>query len=170
MLFAPLVGKPIRFAEIGIAGGASCQMWDQYFQHPETRFHFFDRDANFLKFSQARVGDRATFSLMDVGVDGDVTRALKGAAGDELFDVVLDDSSHDFDHQIRIIKEALPHIRSGGYMIVEDVFRETDEKRYFEALTDVLEKCSLSYFVVTEHKYRWSPGWDNDKLLVLIKA
>lgn len=170
MLFAPFIGKPVRFAEIGIAGGASCQMWDQYFQHPDTKFHFFDRDENFLKISKSRTGERATFSLMDVGVDGDVTRALKEVAGDELFDVILDDSSHDFDHQIRIVKEALPHIRSGGYMIVEDVFRTTDEKDYYDALKDILPQCSLAYFVVTEHKYRWSPGWDNDKILVLVKA
>jgi predicted O-methyltransferase YrrM len=170
MLFSPMSTKPVRFAEIGIAGGASCVMWNQYFQHPETKFHFFDRDENFLKVCASRVRARATFSLMDVGVDGYVTRALKGVAGDELFDVILDDSSHDFDHQIRIIREALPHIRPGGYMIVEDVFRATEEKKYYDALKDILPQCTLVYFVVTEHKHRWSPGWDNDKLLVLVKS
>jgi len=168
MLFAPLKNKPVHFAEIGVAGGASALMWDMYFAHPEARIRMFDRDQNFLANAQRHVGKRFTFHLMDVAVDGDVSRAL----GENKYDVILDDSSHDFHHQIRIIKEAWPCLKPGGTLIVEDIFRNESEERYIKGLSDteILEEAATSYFVMCEHKNRWSPGWDNDKLLVLVKA
>ena len=168
VLFAPLKNKPVRFAEIGVAGGCSAVMWNMYFAHPEAQIRMFDRDHIFLNNAQRQVGKRFTFALMDVAVDGDVTRAL----GEDKYDVIIDDSSHDFYHQIRIIKEAWPLLKTGGMLIVEDIFRNEDEERYSKALseTKILEEAATSYFVMCEHKDRWSPGWDNDKLLILVKG
>jgi predicted O-methyltransferase YrrM len=82
----------------------------------------FDRDQNFLDNARKYVGGRFTFSLMDVSVDGDVSRSL----GEDKYDVIIDDSSHDFYHQIRIIKEAWPRLKSGGILVIEDIFRNED--------------------------------------------
>jgi predicted O-methyltransferase YrrM len=171
MLFSSLKNRPINFAEIGVAGGASACVWSGYFTHPETRIRMFDHDEMFLANCREGVGEgsgepRLTADLMDVSVDGDVVRAL----GDMEYDVILDDSSHEFGHQIRIIHEAFPKLKRGGVLIVEDVFRSIAEEEYAEALKDVLPSCAAAYFVLCEHKWRWSPGWDNDKLLVLVKA
>jgi predicted O-methyltransferase YrrM len=107
---------------------------------------------------------------MDVSVDGDVVRALKGSRGEALYDVILDDSSHEHGHQIRIIKEAFPLLRQGGLLVIEDIFRSIPEEEYSRELTDILPQCSAAYFILCEHKYKFSPGWDNDKLLVLVKG
>lgn len=168
MLFAPLKNKPIRFAEIGVAGGASALLWEIYFTHRDTEVRMFDRDQNFLDRARKHVGGRFTFELMDVSLDGDVSRAL----GQDKYDVIIDDSSHDFYHQIRIINEAWPCLKSGGMLIVEDIFRNESEERYTKALfeAEILENAATTYFVHCEHKDKWSPDWDNDKLLVLVKA
>lgn len=168
MLFAPLKNRALRFAEIGVAGGASAIMWDKYFTNPAADLRMFDSDLNFLAHGRGLVGGRFTFAQMDVAKDGDVGRAL--AVGE--YDVIIDDSSHNFEHQIRIIKEAWPHIKSGGMLIVEDVFRATPDEDYTKEIfaAEILEECSAAYFVMCEHAARWSPGWDNDKLLVLVKA
>jgi predicted O-methyltransferase YrrM len=105
---------------------------------------------------------------MDVSKDGDVARALALPSGQ--YDVILDDSSHEFDHQIRIIKEGFPLLKPGGYLIVEDVFRSTPEERYEQALNQILPQCAEAYFVICNHEERYSPGWNNDKLLVLVKG
>ncbi len=174
-LFANIQTKPCRFAEIGIAGGCSAHLWNGYLRHPDARIWMFDRDDNFIEHAREEMtqvpgGHRFSFRNMDVGVDGNVSKAF--ADTKEWFDVIVDDSSHDFDHQIRICKEAMPYIRQGGLLIVEDVFRETSEKKYFDALVsaDVLSQCSFAYFVTCDHANRWSPGWNNDKLLVLVKG
>lgn len=171
MLFSTLRTKPIRFAEIGVARGSSAHMWSLYFTNPVAQIHMFDRDQDILHHVIMRVDDsRMTATLMDVGVDGDVTRALKGVSPEGDFDVILDDSSHEMGHQIRIIHEGFPLLKSGGMLIIEDVFKSINEAEYEEALKDVLPGCAAAYFVVCEHRLRWSPGWDNDKLLVLVKG
>jgi len=164
MLFSPLKNKEIRFAEIGIAGGGSVILWNHYFK--QAKFHFFDCDEGFLNNSRSFGLPGSTFERMDVSKDGDIKRAL----GTELYDVILDDSSHLVDDQIRIIKEAFPVVKSGGYIIIEDIYRTESEEKYINALKDVLHNFSEAYFVVCNHEERYSPGWNNDKLLVLVRA
>ena len=166
MLFAPYKNKEIQFAEIGIAGGGSVILWNRYFTHPSTSFHFFDRDEGFLDNSKSFGFPRNSFGLMDVTLDGDITRALGEKSQ---YDVVIDDSSHHPTDQIRIIKEAFPLIKSGGYMIIEDVNRGVPDEEFEKNLTEILEQVSEAYFVVCEHVLKFSPGWNNDKLLVLVK-
>ena len=169
MLFSPFQNKPIKFAEIGVAMGSSAVLWDAYFEHEDTQIKMFDRDENFLARAAGLTRHRVSYGVMDVEKDGDIRRALLESSA-EPYDVILDDSSHNFDHQIRIVKEAFPLLKQGGLLIVEDIFRSTEEHKYTEALLDVISDCSAAYFVVCEHKERWSPGWDDDKLLVLVKA
>jgi len=167
-LFAPLKNKEIKMAEIGIAGGGSVIMWWNYFKNPKARLCFFDRDENFLQnIRNMRFPREPYLGLIDVRVEGDTARAL--GAVDGLYDIVLDDSSHDFNDQIRIVKESWPLIKPGGYMIVEDIFRAESEKRYEDALRPILEEAALAYFVVCNHEERYSPGWNNDKILVIVK-
>ena len=177
MLFAPLKNKPIMFAEIGVAGGGSVVVWWSYFKN--ARLSFFDRDQNFLdNVGTFNFPDNKPYTgIMDVRVDGDIGRAIMeaciaDASGRSVrkFDVILDDSSHDYADQIRIIKECWPHINSGGYMIVEDVYRSTPESDFDRDLESVLQECADAYFVVCNHEERYSPGWNNDKLLILVKG
>jgi predicted O-methyltransferase YrrM len=165
MLFSPLRNRPIQFAEIGIAYGASANAWHNWFSS-QARLCFFDRDENFV--AGVKQSPMSVSALMDVAKDGDVARALAVPGG--LYDVILDDSSHEFEHQIRIVKEAIPFVKPGGYIIVEDIYRSRAEKDYEDALADVLDSFSMAYFVVCNHEERWSPGWNNDKMLVLVKS
>lgn len=170
MLFAPLRTKPIRFAEIGVAMGASAEVWSRFFTHAATQLLLFDCDQALLHVAEKRVADaRIITGLMDVSVDGDVVRALKVSEGDD-YDVIIDDSSHNYEHQIRIIKEAFPRLKSGGMLIIEDIFRAEDEDRYTRAIQEELKGCAAAYFVMCEHANKFSPGWDNDKLLILVKG
>jgi spermidine synthase len=105
---------------------------------------------------------------MDVLKEGDIAASLKRQQNE--YDVIIDDSTHSLDDQIRIVKEAFPLLKPGGILVVEDIFRAEKEEKYTEQLASVVEKCSAAYFVVCEHVARWSPGWDNDKLLVLVRA
>ena len=168
MLFGPLKNKEIQFAEIGVGSGGSVILWNQYFTNPSTRFRFFDYFENALNNSRSLSFPipRSTFDIMDVCKDGDIARALSGSG---LYDVIIDDSTHSFGDQIRIIKEAIPFIKPGGYMIVEDIYREIPDENYEKELLDIFPQCSEAYFVMCEHVLKFSPGWNNDKLLVLVK-
>jgi hypothetical protein len=61
-------------------------------------------------------------------------------------------------------------LKPGGILIIEDIFRDTPEERYAMELQDILDKISFICFYTTEHANRYSPGWNNDKLLYLVKS
>ncbi len=171
MLFAPLKHRPVRIAEIGVANGASAAMWNSYFTHPHTNIHMFDRDSDLLQKALGRTrSERVRYGIMDVSIEGDVSGSLEVGSGGLQYDVIIDDSTHEHGHQIRIIREAFPLLKPGGILIIEDVFRSIGEREYYEPLKDILEHCSFYYFVLCEHALKWSPGWNNDRLFVLIKA
>ena len=165
-LFSPFRYKPINFGEIGVAGGASVLMWALYF--PAAQFFFYDRDQNFLDTCKRHETPRSTFELMTVKEEESMKSVFEKVPGK--FDILIDDSSHEFDDQIRIIKTALPYLKSGGIMIIEDVFRETPEENYAKALESIYDQLDFLCFYTTEHENRYSPGWNNDKLLYLVKA
>jgi hypothetical protein len=54
-------------------------------------------------------------------------------------------------------------------IIIEDVSRDEPEERYIKILEDIKNEFSFVSFIQTEHENRYSPGWNNDKLLVLVK-
>jgi hypothetical protein len=154
-LFAPLRNKPINFGEIGVAGGPSVIMWSRYFSAA-------------LDMCKSHGTPRSTFELMTVKEEESMRGVFEKVPGG--YDVLIDDSSHEFDDQIRIIKTALPYLKPGGILIVEDIFRDTPEEQYTMELMDILDKISFICFYTTEHENRYSPGWNNDKLLYLVKS
>lgn len=167
LLFAHLKMAPLQFCEIGIGTTRSLQMWSRYFESSDARIYGFDLDKELVDLVQKQDMPRITAAIMDVEQADSITEALR-AIGRPL-DVLLDDSSHHFEDEIRIIECSLPFIKSGGMIIIEDVYRDIPIEKYTTALSALLHNFSYASFVVTDHKNRWSPGWDNDRLLVLIK-
>jgi hypothetical protein len=175
MLFAPLRGRPaLRFAEIGVAMGASMEVWEAYFKRDDTVIYAFDRDEGFLTGLKQRVpSPRIQCGVMDVQVDGAIHESLAAASGGQPYDVIIDDSTHGLEDQLRIIKEAFPLVRAGGgLLIIEDIFRSTPDSAFYDAVGAAFAGApgSFAYFVECEHELKWSPGWDNDRLLVLVKG
>jgi hypothetical protein len=84
-----------------------------------------------------------------------------------MFDIIIEDSTHEFNDQVRFINVAYKHIAPGGFLIIEDIFRSEDERKYVEAISDVEDYFSSMTFIMTEHRLKHSPGWNNDKLLIL---
>jgi SAM-dependent methyltransferase len=157
---------PLRFAEIGVAGGASVLMWGQYFTQAEM--YFYDRDENFLKHAADFQLPRTHFALMDVEIAESIRAGLTGAGGQ--FDVILDDSSHNLEHQKIIIPNALDQLKPGGLLLVEDIFRNIPNAEYYHLIEPLIPQLGFFAFYEMEHTNKYSPGWDNDKLLLLQKA
>jgi hypothetical protein len=142
-------------------------LWRTYFTHKDTHIFGFDRDKNFLQNTLNFGLPGISVGEMDVYEEESIRKGLEATGGE--LDVLLDDSSHGLVDQVRIIKQGLPFIKSGGLIVIEDIFRDTPDEKYEEALADVLDQFSMAMFVVTEHERRFSPGWNNDKLLFLVK-
>ena len=167
LLFSRFQYQPIQFAEIGIAGGASILMWSFFFKHEDTKIFAFDRDSDFVQNVRNYNLPNVVAGMMDVYDEETIRFGL--SSSEKQFDVILDDSIHELTAQLKIIHTALPFLKPGGMIIIEDVFRQAPEEDYRAGIADILDQFSYVSFIQTEHKDRYSPGWDNDKLLVLIK-
>jgi 2-polyprenyl-3-methyl-5-hydroxy-6-metoxy-1,4-benzoquinol methylase len=88
----------------------------------------------------------------------------------ELFDVIIDDALHDVNQQLITIRTCLSKLKQGGLLIIEDIFRNQDEKPYIDVMLEMKDLISFQTFIICDHKDRYSPGWDNDKLLVIVRA
>jgi len=166
-LFREMRGEALNFAEIGIAEGRSLLMWEEYF--PRANIYGFEKWPRWLDNWKSNYSDRTRVKVnsMDVRIDSEIINPLKAA--DVLFDCIIDDSSHFFYDMIRIIKCALPFVKPGGMIIIEDIRKSFDEAWFYNELKDVLNEFQKVFFVDLDHNRRNSGCVNNDKLLVLVK-
>ena len=165
MFLATYKNKEVRFAEIGVAAGSSVRMWCEYFKKGDL--YFFDRDENFLNNAAGFCYPNAKFATMDVRSADSIRSALVATGGQ--LDVILDDSSHDVWDQKIIVEAALPFLKPGGILLIEDVFRNVTQEDYLKVLEPVKSQLAFYGFIEMEHNNKFSPGWDNDKILMLVK-
>lgn len=165
MLFSPYKDKEIKFVEIGVAGGASVLLWNHYFT--KASFFFFDLCVNSLQHSANMVGPNNKFNRMNIADSASIVAGFEQTGGE--IDILLDDSSHNTDDQRILLHNVLPFVKSGGIIIIEDISRDVKDKEYVDILEDIKHLFSFTTFIMAEHENRYSPGWNNDKLLLLIK-
>jgi len=109
--FAHLRLRKLSILEIGIAEGASLNMWQTYFPH--SIIHAIDiREKD--QFTSARVkiyqGDQG---------DPEFLRQVAAKAGG--FDIVIDDGSHKSEHVITSFRTLFPLLKPEGIYAIEDL-------------------------------------------------
>ena len=102
------------------------------------------------------------------------------------FDIIIDDSSHKFNDQIRIINNAYKYLNSDGYLIIEDIFENKEtfidyneeisidgkvpvEEFYNSKIKNILDEFKEITFFTLRHDNMYSSGWNNSKLLLFNK-
>ena len=110
-LFHSFVQTQLVFVEVGVMHGGSLYMWRDFFGKA-ARIIGIDNNASAKQFSndfEIFVGDQA---------DPEFWNDFYKTIGQ--IDILLDDGGHRNSHQIQTVVSGLPHIRSGGLIVVED--------------------------------------------------
>jgi len=169
LFFEPLKNKPIKFAEIGIFRGASIVAWRTFFSR--ARIYGFDIDMEAMKYVRDLNLPGVYLDQMDATKTDSMESVFQRHMADgELFDVIIDDALHDVGQQAVTIRTCMSKLKQGGLLIIEDVFRNQDHADYLKVMEEVKELISFSTFILCEHVDRYSPGWNNDKMLVMVRA
>jgi ubiquinone/menaquinone biosynthesis C-methylase UbiE len=167
LLLGPYRNKKIDFCEIGIAGGDSVKMWNEYF-HKETRILAMDSSEGFLKMLDERRLQNVFTMHIDVSDSAYMDSQL--AKLDINFDIVVDDSDHNMESQKKILKSFLPFLNPGGMLIIEDIDRANSAEKYMEYFgEEILNQFESVYYINAEHINKFSGDYNNDALLVFIK-
>ena len=163
-LFKNHRNEVLNIAELGIFLGSSLLMWREYFT--EANIYGFEYNIDFINnFKQKFDNTRITLSEINVNKPDSIIEAFN----EMLYDIIIDDSTHQFDDQIRVIENVIDNLKPGGILIIEDIFKSYRESDYIDRLQSVLHNFQDYYFVSLDHSRRNSTGWDNDKLFVLVK-
>jgi len=145
----------LTIAEIGIGG--STQMWREYFKNAAL----YGFDINPKDISGVIVNS------IDVTKSASIDEALANV--NNQYDLIIEDTTHLIHDQVRVIKSAHRYLKPGGMIVLQSIFKKNNEKEYSDMLSEILEEYSFSYFITFQHARQCSTGWDNDKILVLVK-
>lgn len=165
--FSSLRYKPINFGEIGIYKNASMQMWRKYF--PKATLYGWDHDKGFLEYAKHQELDNVHYEYMNVREESSIDDCLQKTG--VKFDVLIDDASHEFWDQIKVIRNACKYLNPGGYLIIEDIDKWKDEVEYSNEIWRYNHMLYFSHisFVEVSHQNQMTYPFDNDKLLVMIR-
>lgn len=122
LFFEPLRDKPISLCEIGIDEGASILTWNEYFPNA-TIFGLDIRDGYEYLHEKS---DRIVTRVLDQSSEGDLF--FFGMNYENEFDVLIDDGSHQGDHQILSFETLFLFLKPGGYYCIEDNLCSFDER------------------------------------------
>jgi predicted O-methyltransferase YrrM len=157
----------LKIAEIGILEGASLLMWKEYFVNAEI--YGFEYDRNFIdNFTNKYNNDRIT--LIDMDIRNKESIKMSFSKLNIQYDIIIDDSTHQFEDQVIFIENCYQYLKPGGILIIENIFKYYDEKDYINRLSSILKYFQDYYFVELDHNNKNSSGCNNDKLFVLIKG
>ena len=110
--FLPMRTEPIRILEIGIDQGGSLLMWSDYF--PKAEIFGID-----IEDRSSMETERVFTFVADQAKREQLGAFLAKYPGP--YDIVLDDGGHSMEQQQVSLGFLFPHVRPGGYYVIEDV-------------------------------------------------
>jgi predicted O-methyltransferase YrrM len=157
----------LKIAELGILDGASLLMWKEYFANADIYGFEYNNDL-ITNFKQNFNNERITLANIDVTNADSIINAFREL--NTLYDILIEDTTHQFEDQIRVIENAYHYLKPGGILIIEDIFKSYNENDYISRLAPILSNFQDYYFIELDHVNKNSTGWNNDKLFILIKG
>jgi predicted O-methyltransferase YrrM len=110
--FAARRHEPLTILEIGVLNGASLRTWREYF--PNAKIVGCDIDPTVRRWAAARI----EIEYMDQSNLEDLVRvAVKHGP----LDIIIEDGSHLWEHQITTLRTLFPFLRPDGIYVVEDL-------------------------------------------------
>lgn len=163
LLFSPLRNKEINFCEIGIAEGASLKLFSAYFTR--ANIYAFEYSDWYIEYCTNLKLPRTKILKTDVTdtVILDNTFRETGL----LFDIIIDDSNHELQSQMKIITLAAGYLKSGGILIVEDLLR-TDKDDIFNPVEKYIDEHFIFHKFITCHHDKRNAA-NNDKIWFAVK-
>lgn len=104
----------VGYALPGYAPGGSLRAWRDFFHNGRIVGVDVQPDTQFTE-------DRIETFLCNTMDSAAACRLFEELEGRE-FDVILDDGAHHDAHQLDTLKNFYPHVKAGGYYIIEDVY------------------------------------------------
>jgi ubiquinone/menaquinone biosynthesis C-methylase UbiE len=124
---------PVKVLELGVLGGGSIQMWNNYF--PNGHITGVDITPECMRYQK----DRVEIIIGNLG-DENFLNSLIEKFGNNYFDMIIDDASHYQVHQQLAFKKLFQCVKDGGLYIIEDLGTS-----YWESHSGGEEDSTMNY-------------------------
>ena len=171
MLFSNLRYKDISFGEIGIYKNSSMKMWREYFKNatlygwdclPENNIEERYK-IDFVELAKNDFLPNTIYDYMNVKNEESIRNSL--SKSNTKFDILIDDSDHEFWSQIKIVRSVFPYLKKGGMLIIEDMYHSLD--RFFGEIKFYNHHkfySTITYVQTEHHEKKYGDG-----MVVLIR-
>lgn len=112
-ILLPYVSKNPKMLEIGVAHGGSLELWLKYFDNA-VEMYAVDINKDFLDY---KFDVKVDYACVDQGSKEHWDSYLKDKPN---FDIIIDDGSHDSNHQIITLITLFSKLADGGIYVIED--------------------------------------------------
>lgn len=120
--FARFRGRDITLLEIGVAGGGSLEIWRRYFG-PKARIFGLDVNPDCKRFESP--GTRIV-----IGSQGNTDLLKRVAEETGPIDILIDDGSHTYEHQLSTFRTLFEHVSENGVYGCEDLWTSYSKEEY----------------------------------------
>ena len=168
MIFSHIRDKKINFGEIGIFKNSSIKMWRKYFKN--ASIYAWDGSYENIENAEKDNLENVFYEFMHTEYENTIIDAFSKLKCK--LDVLIDDASHNFWDQIRVIRNCTHYLNSGSMLIIEDVNNNIDEYEYIQEIKNYEHDKyydSIS-FINFNHSNRYLNGYDNDKIALLYRS
>lgn len=164
-LFSSIRNNELTLCEIGIYENKSIQCWRNYFPH--ATIYGFEYNTSFIDNAKKDNLTNVIYDFIDVKDPNSIDTTF--GRQNKTFDIIIDDSTHEVNDQLNIINMSYKYLKTGGYLIIEDIFKSCDLNIYSNFLDGSNCKFKSRFVVDANHSLMHSGNWDNDRLLILTK-
>lgn len=112
LFFRDLRHEKIKILEIGVLGGASLKTWEEYF--PSADVVGVDIVPASKNYEEGRV-------VIELADQSNVEHLTRLAIKHGPFDIIIEDGSHMWEHQITSLRTLFPFLKDEGIYIAEDL-------------------------------------------------
>ena len=169
LLLSSLRHREINLAEIGIEKGKGLQLFRSWF----SKAHIFGFEKNEQHIIHCKALNLENTKIVFTDADNPDLFKRSFASVNCTFDLIIDDGSHLLQHQLNTIRIAFQFLKSGGIMIIEDIFidqQKAPDHHFAEALKQLGEELAFAAFIYPQDPAIYTGTWNNEKLLYLVKA
>ena len=123
--------EPITILELGVFKGGSIKTWETYFEN--AKIYGVDIDESCKAYSS----DRCNVLIQDLADENNLMKLAELSP-----QIIIDDASHIWSHQIKAIFQLFPRLSQGGIFIMEDL---TTSFSAYRTLTEYRDSCVSTY-------------------------
>lgn len=120
-LFASHRNKSAKILEIGVQGGISLMLWNEYFQNGDITG--IDISYDMIQPKVLKLVEESTNIHLITGnaTDPSILEQLVGK-----YDIIVDDGSHSLSDQLSSFRLLEPFLNVGGIYVIEDIINESN--------------------------------------------